>query len=47
VVVFDTDEMLIDSVDFRAAARREALRHFGHDVPEGKVRESNQPPLRG
>jgi HAD superfamily hydrolase (TIGR01509 family) len=38
-VIFDVDGTLIDSVDCHAAAWREALRHFGHDVPYEKVRE--------
>ena len=38
-VIFDIDGTLIDSVDLHAAAWREALRHFGHDLPYEKVRE--------
>jgi len=38
-VIFDVDGTLIDSVDLHAAAWREALRHFGHDVPYERVRE--------
>jgi HAD superfamily hydrolase (TIGR01509 family) len=38
-VIFDIDGTLIDSVDLHAEAWREALRHFGHDVPFEKVRE--------
>ncbi len=37
-VIFDIDGTLIDSVDFHAASWREALRHFGHDVPFEEVR---------
>ena len=38
-VIFDIDGTLIDSVDLHAEAWREALRHFGHDVPFEQVRE--------
>ena len=37
-VIFDIDGTLIDSVDLHAGSWREALRHFGHDVPYEKVR---------
>jgi phosphoglycolate phosphatase-like HAD superfamily hydrolase len=37
-VIFDIDGTLIDSVDLHAAAWREALRHFGHDLPFEKIR---------
>lgn len=37
-VVFDIDGTLIDSVDLHAGSWREALKHFGHDVPFDKVR---------
>jgi HAD superfamily hydrolase (TIGR01509 family) len=37
-VIFDIDGTLIDSVDLHAAAWREALRHFGHDLPIGEIR---------
>jgi HAD superfamily hydrolase (TIGR01509 family) len=38
-VIFDIDGTLIDSVDLHAASWREALRHFGHDLPYERVRE--------
>ena len=38
-VIFDIDGTLIDSVDLHAAAWREALRHFGHDLPQERIRE--------
>jgi HAD superfamily hydrolase (TIGR01509 family) len=37
-VIFDIDGTLIDSVDLHAAAWREALRHFGHDLPFEEIR---------
>jgi HAD superfamily hydrolase (TIGR01509 family) len=37
-VIFDIDGTLIDSVDLHAEAWREALLHFGHDIPYEKVR---------
>jgi phosphoglycolate phosphatase-like HAD superfamily hydrolase len=37
-VLFDIDGTLIGSVDLHATSWREALRHFGHDVPFAKVR---------
>jgi beta-phosphoglucomutase-like phosphatase (HAD superfamily) len=38
-VIFDIDGTLIDWIDLHAAAWREALRHFGHDVLYEEVRE--------
>lgn len=37
-VIFDIDGTLIDSVDLHAEAWREALRHFGHEIPFERVR---------
>jgi HAD superfamily hydrolase (TIGR01509 family) len=37
-VIFDIDGTLIDSVDLHAEAWREALRHFGHDLPFEEIR---------
>ncbi len=37
-VIFDIDGTLIDSVDLHAEAWKEALRHFGHDLPFDRVR---------
>src|SRR5258708_4618122 len=37
-VIFDIDGTLIDSVDLHAEAWREALLHFGHDIPYEKGR---------
>jgi HAD superfamily hydrolase (TIGR01509 family) len=37
-VIFDIDGTLIDSVDLHAEAWREALLHFGHDIPYEEVR---------
>ena len=37
-VIFDIDGTLIDSVDLHAEAWQEALRHFGHDLPLGRIR---------
>lgn len=37
-VIFDVDGTLVDSVDLHARAWREALAHFGVDVPYGRVR---------
>jgi HAD superfamily hydrolase (TIGR01509 family) len=38
-VIFDIDGTLIDSVDLHAAAWREAVRHFGHHLPQERIRE--------
>lgn len=38
VVVFDVDGTLVDSVDLHARAWREALAHFGVEVPYAEVR---------
>jgi HAD superfamily hydrolase (TIGR01549 family) len=38
VVIFDVDGTLVDSVDLHARAWREALAHFGVEVPYGEVR---------
>lgn len=37
-VIFDIDGTLVDSVDLHAEAWRQALRHFGFDVPAGEIR---------
>lgn len=37
-VIFDIDGTLIDSVDLHAESWRQALGHFGHDVPFDRVR---------
>jgi phosphoglycolate phosphatase-like HAD superfamily hydrolase len=37
-VIFDIDGTLIDSVDLHAEAWRDALRHFGYDLPFDRVR---------
>jgi HAD superfamily hydrolase (TIGR01509 family) len=37
-VIFDIDGTLIDSVDLHAEAWREALQHFGHDLPFERIR---------
>lgn len=37
-VIFDIDGTLIDSVDLHAEGWREALRHFGHDLPFDRIR---------
>ena len=37
-VIFDIDGTLIDSVALHAEAWQEALRHFGHDLPLGRIR---------
>ncbi|MBV9267658.1 MAG: HAD family hydrolase [Acidobacteriaceae bacterium] len=37
-IIFDIDGTLLDSVDLHAQAWREALRHFGHDVPFDQIR---------
>jgi HAD superfamily hydrolase (TIGR01549 family) len=37
-VIFDIDGTLVDSVDLHAECWREALAHFGVDVPFGRVR---------
>jgi beta-phosphoglucomutase-like phosphatase (HAD superfamily) len=37
-VIFDVDGTLVDSVDLHARAWREALAHFGVEVPFGEVR---------
>ncbi|MGE5538140.1 MAG: HAD family hydrolase [Gemmatimonas sp.] len=36
--IFDIDGTLVDSVDLHAECWREALAHFGHDVPFERVR---------
>lgn len=38
VVIFDVDGTLVDSVDLHARAWREALAHFGVEVPYAEVR---------
>jgi beta-phosphoglucomutase-like phosphatase (HAD superfamily) len=38
VVIFDIDGTLVDSVDLHAEAWRQALRHFGYDVPFEQIR---------
>src|SRR5690242_14200826 len=37
-VIFDVDGTLVDSVDLHARAWREALAHFGVEVPYGEIR---------
>src|SRR3712207_3605800 len=37
-VIFDIDGTLVDSVDLHARAWQEAFRHFGKEVPYGRVR---------
>lgn len=37
-VIFDIDGTLLDSVDLHAQAWREALQHFGHDIPYAEIR---------
>jgi HAD superfamily hydrolase (TIGR01549 family) len=36
--IFDIDRTLIDSVDLHAMAWREALQHYGHDIPLADIR---------
>lgn len=36
--LFDVDGTLVDSNDLHAAAWSEAFRHFGHDIPAGRIR---------
>lgn len=37
-VIFDVDGTLVDSVDLHARAWKEALQHFGHDIPFDEIR---------
>jgi HAD superfamily hydrolase (TIGR01509 family) len=36
--LFDVDGTLVDSNDLHASAWAEAFRHFGHDIPEDRIR---------